>query len=487
VSFDPETPPASPRAGQGRPGPAMSPADLLKLYEMMFNSIHNGAVVVDAQGYIILFNEPYGRFLGIDPQAQIGRHITEVLEHSRMHIVAQTGVPEINMTMRIKGQNLVVQRIPIFQDGQVVAAFGQVMFKDVGDVRRLAARLKLLEKRVQLFEEGLTSPLRTRYTLEAIKGHSPALQRLRREALKAAASGSPVLLTGESGTGKEMFAQAIHHLSSRSDKPFIRINCSAIPKDLFEAEFFGYEGGAFTGARPQGKPGKFKLAHSGTILLDEIGEIPLEMQPKLLRVLEEREFEPLGGTALLQADFRLITATNQDIERMTAEGRFRKDLYYRLNVIRLHIPPLRDRPEDVIAIAGHLLAQMAEETTAAGYRLTSAAEEVLLHHSWPGNVRELHNVLLRALANLEGETIEADDLRACLRLSQAADQARPKPKRLKEEIDQTEREALERTLVMAGYNKAKTAQLLGIDRTHLYKKLKKYGIALTAPGQAEGR
>ncbi len=267
----------------------------LEMYRLIFDSIYNGAIVTDANGFITHFNKPYGVFLGVDPEFQLGRHCTESVQNSRMHIVAETGKPEINQSHRILGQNMVVQRIPIKKDGRVIAVFGQVMFKDVRDVRKLATELSLLESKVKLYEEELINLRSTRYTFDSIIGSSQAIKSLKIEALRAAANQFPVLISGESGTGKELFAQAIHHAGPRRIHPFVRINCAAIPKDLLESELFGYEKGAFTGAGPNGKPGKFELARHGTVFLDEVGDLSLEMQPKLLRVIEDKEFERVGG------------------------------------------------------------------------------------------------------------------------------------------------------------------------------------------------
>jgi PAS domain S-box-containing protein len=451
--------------------------DRLEMMELIFNHIHNGVVVTDAQGYITHFNEPYGRFLGLDPKEQIGKHTTQVLENTRMHIVAATGVAEINMAHRIRGQDMVVQRIPISSQGRVIAVFGQVMFKDVGDVRRLAQHLKVLQSKVRHYEEELSSLRSTRYTMESIVASSPAMAALKQEAARAGQNRLPVLISGESGTGKELFAQAIHHAGPTRDQPFVRINCSAIPKDLFESELFGYADGAFTGARAKGKPGKFELAHQGSAFLDEIGELPLMMQPKLLRVLEEKEFERLGGTALIKTDFRLIAATNQDLSDMLAKGEFRKDLFYRLNVIPIHIPPLRERPEDVLACARHHLTGISQAQADAQqpYRLTPEAEDLLMAYHWPGNVRELFNVLERVVASLEGHIIHQADLPFYLNASPPAPKATDRWK-LRQVTARSESEALRHALAVSGGNKAQAARLLGIHRTLLYKKMKKYGL-----------
>jgi len=450
--------------------------DDLEMFKLIFDSIYNGIMVTDGEGYVTHFNKPYGEFLDVDPESQIGKHCTEVVENTRMHIVAQTGKPEINQTHLIKGQRMVVQRIPIKKNGKVLAVFGQVMFKDVRDVTRLAKKLSLLESKVEHYEKELLSLRSTRHTLDSIVGESAAIQSLKKEALRAAATQFPVLISGESGTGKELFAQGIHQASPRRLYPFVRINCAAIPKDLLESELFGYEKGAFTGARSAGKPGKFELAHHGTMFLDEIGDLPLPMQPKLLRVLEDKEFERVGGTAVVRSDFRLIVATNQNLEEMLAERRFRKDLFYRLNVIPLHIPPLRERKEDIIPLAKHLLKQMADEASLPEIHLDREALDVLYDYHWPGNIRELSNVLERVLSSLEGDTIHLADMPFYLYRSRKHS---PRPGRTSMRAVQAraEKEAILDALKRANDNKAEAARILGIHRTHLYKKMKKYDIA----------
>lgn len=449
----------------------------LEMFELITDSIYNGIMVTDADGYITHFNRPYGQFLGIDPAEQIGKHCTDVVENTRMHIVAQTGIPEINQSQRIRGQNMVVQRIPIWKDGRVIAVFGQVMFKDVKDVGKLARELSLLESKVKLYEEELINLRSTRYTFDSIFGKSEVIKNLKREGLRAAANQFPVLITGESGTGKELFAQAIHHASPRRLHPFVRINCAAIPRDLLESELFGYEKGAFTGAGPSGKPGKFELAQNGTVFLDEIGDLPVEMQPKLLRAIEDKQFERVGGTSIIQSDFRVIAATNQNLEEMIADGRFRKDLFYRLNVIPLHIPPVRQRKSDIIPIARHLLTSMAQDANLVEISIGKEAEKALRDYEWPGNVRELSNVLERVISALEGDTIHLQNLPFYI---YGGRKKSPKgnPSSLKEVYAKTEKEAIRYALKETSNNKARAATILGIHRTLLYKKMKKYKLPL---------
>ena len=463
-----------PPAGVAVPRETLHELELLRL---ILDNIYNGIMVTDAEGYVTHINPPYGRFLGVDPEKQIGRHCTEVVENSRMHLVAKTGKAEINQGHHIKGQKMVVQRIPIKKDGKVIAVFGQVMFKDIRDVGKLAKKLSMLESKVELYERELISLRSTRYSVESIVGVSAAMTDLKRELVKAAGTNLPVLVSGESGTGKELLAQAIHHASPRKLHAFVRINCAAIPKDLLESELFGYEPGAFTGAQYKGKPGKFEMAHHGTVFLDEIGDLPMEMQPKLLRVLEEKEVERVGGTTVSQVDFRLVAATNQNLEQMVEEGRFRKDLFYRVNVLPLHIPPLRDRPEDIGPLAVHLLQQIARDSSWNEVRLHSTAEEILRDYHWPGNVRELNNVLERVCSTLEGDVIYPPDLPFHLSRDRtdATDSGRSSLRQLR---SRSEKEAILFALESTDHNKAKAAEMLGIHRTLLYKKMKKLGISL---------
>lgn len=449
----------------------------LEMYRLIFDSIYNGAIVTDINGRISHFNKPYGEFLGVDPEDQIGRHCTESVDNSRMHIVARTGQPEINQSHRIRGQNMVVQRIPIKKNGEVIAVFGQVMFKDVKDVRKLASELSLLESKVKLYEEELINLRSTRYTFESIIGTSASIKALIIEARQAAANHYPVLISGESGTGKELFAQAIHHASPRRAHPFVRINCAAIPKDLLESELFGYEKGAFTGAGADGKPGKFELARHGTVFLDEVGDLPLEMQPKLLRVIEDKEFERVGGTRIIQSDFRVIAATNQNLGEMLIGKRFRKDLFYRLNVIPLHIPALRERKNDILPTARHLLKQIAGEANLSEIKIDRDAARVLENYGWPGNVRELFNVLERIMPALGGDTIYRENLPFYLHPSRQKFSEQYQSS-LKDVQATTEKEAIRYALQENGNNKAGAARMLGIHRTQLYKKMKKFNLPL---------
>jgi PAS domain S-box-containing protein len=450
----------------------------LQALQLIFQHIYNGACVTDADGIVTHFNEPYGRFLGVDPLEQIGKHITDVVENTRMHIVAQTGKAETNASQSIRSENMLVQRIPIKENGKVIAVFGQVTFKNIREVGRLATKLSELESQVRRYQKELNSLRTTRYCFDSIIGESIPLLRLKKEALQAAATNLSVMISGESGTGKELFAQSIHNASPRRIQPFIRLNCAAIPKDLLEAELFGYDKGAFTGAKSTGKPGKFELADTGSLFLDEIGDLPLQMQPKLLRALEEKEFERLGANTVIHSDFRLIAASNQDLEGMVDRGEFRADLYYRLNVVPLHIPPLRERAEDIILLARHLLQQVCVDSMQPLVNFTDAAEVLLKQHAWPGNVRELNNVIERTMATITGDRITPADLPFYLHRGKET-RGFVQSSLLKDVVAKAEKSAIQDALKMTEYNKVKAAEILGIHRTLLYKKIGKYNISLT--------
>ena len=452
----------------------------IQLYEGVLNNILSGVLITDPDGYVIFFSDTYGKFLGMDPKAQIGKHTTDVIENSRMHIVARTGVPEINHPHQIMGRNQIVQRIPIYINGKLAAVFGQVMFEDIKDVQILADKLNILESKVQLYEKELENLRASKYSCRNIVGSSQVMTELRRLAQRAAKVNSPVLLVGDSGTGKELFAHAIHRASDRHRKPFICLNCSAIPKDLLEAELFGYEPGAFTGAGSKGKPGKFELAHQGTIFLDEVSELPLEIQPKLLRVVEEKIVERLGATRPVKCDFRLIAATNENLEDCIRRGKFRKDLYYRLNVIPLHIPPLRERREDIPLIASHLLQSLCRDFGLAAKGISPEVMKIFQNHDWPGNVRELSNILERTLTLLDerDEMIHVEHLPLFFR-SLSTRSERSQPRILKDLRATSERDAVLHAIRAANNNKNEAARILGIHRTALYKKMKKLNLPLS--------
>ena len=457
--------------------PSESPVFRADFFKKIVDNLQIGVIISDHEGRIIYVNDTYARFLDIDPHKEIGKLATDVVANTRLHIVAKTGQMEINYPHQFKEHGFLVHRVPIKENDQVIAVVGLVLFDSASTASRLAEKVSHLQSKVHLYENELLSLRSTRYTMDSIVGASKAMTALKWQAIKAAATSLPVVIVGESGTGKELFAQALHNASQRKFHPFVRVNCAAIPRELFESELFGYEKGAFTGAKTTGKPGKIELAHHGSLFLDEIGDLPLEMQPKLLRVLEEKDFERVGGTTLLKSDFRLLAATNHNLEDMLAENRFRTDLFYRLNVITLQVPPLRERRDDIMLIAAHLLKQIAHDCGLPEVGISAEAEDVLLNYDWPGNIRELSNVLERAVHYAERDRVESADLPRYLFRKGRGTPVAPS-KTLKSVQSTAEKEAIRQALAATGYNKVHAARLLGIHRSLFYKKLKKFGLAL---------
>lgn len=321
------------------------------------------------------------------------------------------------------------------------------------------------------------SSFQNRYSFDQIIGDSPAMEQIKELSARIATSNSTVLLTGESGTGKELFAQAIHGLSSRKNNPFVAVNCAAIPDELFESEVFGYEPGAFSGAKKEGKPGKIELAHQGTLFLDEISELPYQAQGKLLRVLQEREVERLGGTANKSVDIRIITATNRDLKTLVQEGKFRQDLFYRLYVFELKIPSLRQRKEDILPLAYYFINYFNETLGHQVKFIDAKLQEWLLNYEWPGNVRELKAYMERGMNIVEGDTMTMEDLYFSPSESVTHRERELAPLlSLEEAVADAEINAIQRALQEAKGDRALAAQKLNIHIASLYRKLSKYNL-----------
>ena len=434
-------------------------------------------VVVDAGGIVTMISEGYAEFNGTNVIDAIGRHVTDVIENTRMHIVAQTGVAEMGEAQTISGRELIVNRIPLKDGDRVVGAYGRVVFKDVGQLGELAAKLNLLESKVRYYERELTQLRGARYTLDGIIGSGTAITAAKAEVLRAGQTDSTVLLRGETGTGKELFAHAIHATGKRHSGPFIKLNCAAVPAELLESELFGYEEGAFTGAKKGGKPGKFEMAAGGSLFLDEIGDMPLPMQAKLLRVLQEREVERIGGRTPKPVDIRIIAATGRVLEDLVRQGAFRSDLYYRIHVIPITIPPLRERREDIREIADHILTKLACEAGEVKRSISPEFMEIMNSYDWPGNVRELQNVLERAVAMTRSELLLSEHVPKHLLRTPRNIRRRFTPGSLAQAKAEAERNAIMAALHTAGGNKTRAAELLSIHRVKLHEKMKRYHLS----------
>lgn len=447
-----------------------------ELLETVLDNIYNGIVVVDEQARIIIFNQAYCDFLGVKKEDMLGQPVQNVIENTRMHIVVKTGVAEIGDVQRIKGHDMICSRIPLKKNGKIWGALGVVMFRDVKELRSLVQRVERLQSELEYYKGELMRHQGACYSLENIIGTSQRIQELKKMVLKVARNDSTVLIRGESGTGKELFAHALHNASPRRTRPFVRVNCSALPESLLESELFGYREGAFTGARRGGKMGKFELADGGTIFLDEIGDLPVNMQAKLLRVLQEKEIERLGDNRPLKVNVRVIAATNRNLEEMVREGLFRKDLFYRLNVVVLEIPPLRERLEDIPVLAESLLAKLTDHLGCSPKRIDKSALECLSKHMWPGNVRELENVLERILNLVEEEVITVNHLPFYLRQDLDFAPAGENVVPLREALEKVERTMLLRALEITGGDRLAAARILQISKSSLYEKLSRYKI-----------
>jgi transcriptional regulator with PAS, ATPase and Fis domain len=453
--------------------------DLIEALFPMFEEASAGAIAVDQQSHITWINSSYSHLLGLgDPGAVIGRPVREVIPQTRMPEVVETGKPLLLDIMEHNQQQLVVTRLPFYDDeGRIIGAVAFVLYDDLQPLTPLVAKYRRLHQDLAAARKALARQHRgTRYNLADFVGASPGALEVKRRARLAAGRDMPVLLLGETGTGKEVLAQAIHSVSLRADRPFVGVNLAAIPDNLLEAEFFGVAPGAYTGADKRTRDGKFQLANGGTLFLDEVGDMPLALQAKLLRALQEGEIEPLGSNKVAPVDVRVIAATSRNLEAMIAEGSFRSDLYYRLNVLEIPIPPLRDRLADLGVLCESLLGEICEGLDIRG-EITDAGVAALGSYDWPGNIRELRNVLERALTMGENSGIlEADTIfkvlpRAGKRVepSALAQPARP----LAQVLSEAESQAIEAALVASRGNRTRAARILGISRSVLYQKLAK--------------
>lgn len=435
---------------------------------------HYGMCLVDRDGYIIKWY--YENFFNIKASAAVGRHVTEVIENTRLHIVAQTGVKELMQLQEINGSMVITNRIPLIHNHEVIDAAGTIIFRDIKEIAHLHNRMSKLEDNFKAYRSEIAKMYAAQYHFDDIITNNQKMLNLKHLGQTIARSDASVLIQGESGTGKELFAQAIHNDSLVSHQPFVSLNCSSIPKELLEAELFGYESGAFTGARKDGKIGKFELAGEGTLFLDELGTMPMDMQVKLLRVLESKEYVPLGSNKKIPFKARVIAATNENLSSSMKNGSFRSDLYYRLNVININIPPLRERIEDLPLLCSNLLSQKADMYQQSHLHMSQEAMDLLNLHNWPGNVRELRNVMDRAAIICEGSEILPQHLPEYIQAYKKASPLESTDGYYHYEIACLERQLISNALRDNGGNRQAAARQLGIHRSLLYKKMKDLNI-----------
>ncbi len=442
--------------------------------------------VCDTEGRYIYVNQGWVEWLGIRPEDVLGKYVRDVVKDTKIEFVLRTRQPlvgEILLTSKDKPnieETTLVNYYPIFRDGKFVAAIGFIIVKSTNLTLSLRQRLMHLDQEVKLLKGELHKLQGSRYNIDNIIGDSTPMKKMKRQIFQAARSNSTVLITGETGTGKELVAHAIHNASQRHACSFIKINCAAIPADLLEAELFGYEGGAFTGAVKSGRQGKFEIANKGSLFLDEINQLPMALQPKLLRVLQEREIDRIGGRNSLSIDVRVIAATNVALEKLVEEQKFRSDLFYRLNVMLITVPPLRERKEDFPQLISELLNRLNRQL---GVDIKGTSPEVLkmlLNDDWPGNVRELQNVLERAMNIAWRGTLELEHFEWFIENRQKKTSTIANDyynnSSLKEIKNSIEKAVLDDALRSCGNNKTHAARKLKISRTMIYKKMHHYGI-----------
>ncbi len=473
-----------------------------------------GILVVDKSARIVWVNDRWQRniaSLGFSNADEIiGRPVEEVVPNTLMRHVVETGKPILLDILENKAGTYLVSRFPLHDDsGQVIGAVGLILYDRIETLKPLFGKMGRLQSELAQAQKELARQRRTRYTFSNFVGNSERALEVKSRARRAAVLNTTVLLLGETGTGKELLAQAIHAASRRARGPFIAVNVAAIPETLLEAEFFGVAPGAYTGADRRGRDGKFALADGGTLFLDEIGDMPLALQAKLLRALQEREVEPLGSNTMKRVDVRVIAASSVDLATLVADGRFRADLYYRLNVLPIRLPPLRERVEDLEPLCEHLLEQIALEHEMLPKEIDRDALEALMRMPWPGNVRELRNVLERACSLWDGMRLTLEAFRevvpeidavaarqeaAGLRVvpgatteAPAIDEPQEGAATLPERIAALERAAIREALRATGGNRLQAARRLGIARATLYQKLAEFpelAGSVTGPGKA---
>ena len=430
-----------------------------EMYQAVLDFTHDAILAIDENGRIQVLNPPAERIMGCRAADSVGQPVEAVLPNTLLPDVLESGEKQLDQIMQIHQTLCNINRIPILVDGQrrgVVATF-----QDVKQLQNSEQKIRL-----KLHEKGLVA----KYAFNDILGDSPAIRSTIQIARSYAASRASVLILGETGTGKELFAQSIHNASDRRDGPFVAINCAAVSNSLLESELFGYEAGSFTGASRGGREGVFELAHGGTLFLDEIGEIPRETQVELLRVLQEKEIRRVGGSRVIPVDVRIIAATNKDLLQETVEGRFREDLYYRLDVLDLKLPPLRERGDDVKILGLHLFRQLPGGKDPIMQSQFLYLLEQAGPYQWYGNIRELQNFVERAnilMRNAGASSVTVSDI-----LRRRAEPA-PEPC---QETESRDRRAIEAALHNHPGSMADAARSLGCSRQTLWRKMKKYGI-----------
>ncbi|MEG1929892.1 MAG: sigma 54-interacting transcriptional regulator [Anaerovorax sp.] len=436
-----------------------------------------GFVVIDLTGKVTYINKQVCDFCHLDYDTAIGKHIEELFPFSKMMDTIRFNQPATMSFYFYEGRASASMRTPLFKDDKLIGVLEYDLFQDMGLIEQFVNHYIDLDDELKYYKEEVKKYATTRYTVDSLIGHSDTMLELKEQIKYVARTNSTVLISGETGTGKELVAQAIHNLSKRRLKNFIKINAAGLPESLAESELFGYDAGSFTGAKSEGKKGKFEIANHGTLFIDEINQMPLTLQPKLLRVLQEKEVDRIGSEKPTPLDVRIIAASNKDLEKLVKEGEFREDLYYRLDVVEVNVPPLRDHLEDIPLLVNHFVENLNNLLGKTVQTIEDGVYVQLKEHHWPGNVRELQNVIEKTMNYVEGTVLREEDLNfnhvgKNLEINFLENTEKP----IEDFLERAERSLIVKTLKKFDGNKTKAAEFLKIRRTLLYQKMKRLNI-----------
>lgn len=441
-------------------------------YELILNHIP-GALVVGTDGITKYMNKQCAQYMGVDLESALGSHILNVFPETKMMENMYIDEPQI-VFYHSFGIGISVH-VPVFCNGERVGLLEYDVVQASSALYELADDYaSYLDKELQTLKDEVTQLRNSKYSIDNIVGESIEIRTLKSDIRRAAETDLPVLIYGETGTGKELVAHSIHALSKRGNKNFIKINAANLPESIAESELFGYEPGTFTGARKEGKLGKFQLADKGTLFIDEINQMPSLIQPKLLRALQENEIEKLGGEESIPVDTRIIVTSNQDMREMVKSGAFREDLFYRLHVIPIIVPPLRKRSSDIRNLALHFINDYGRISGRPIREIDERIFDRLKEYSWPGNVRELQNVIERGIAFSQNGCLRLADIDGLISSSVSLDEFETNP--IENAKKKAERDIIVQAIERCNGSKAKAAKLLGISRPLLYQKMKRLGL-----------
>ena len=444
----------------------------LDAVELVLNGVE-GAIIIDENGIIRIFTDHYARESDLSKEEVLGKRVDEIFPHTRLLEVLNTGKAITADMWELNDKSRIVSRVPIMNEGEIIGVLGINIFRYLNEARGFATRIQKMSSELKYYKEEVKRIYGAKYSLGVIIGKSKEILEAKEMVQTIAPTNNPVLIYGETGTGKELFAHAIHQESARREGPFVRVNCAGIPDNLIESELFGYEEGAFTGARKGGKPGKFELANHGSIFLDEVSELSSAAQAKLLRALQENEIERVGSTSLTSVDTRVISATNIPLNKLVAEGKFRKDLFFRLNTFTITVPPLREHFSDLPLLCQHFIDNYNQENGTTVKGINNEALQLLTTYHWPGNVRELNIAIERACIDARKGILTVDNL---LRFTQyisgqSAITRDYSDFDIQEARKEAEKAVIIRALQASNNNRRKAAELLGISRSALYNKI----------------